>query len=208
MHFKLSDEAIPALGGSTLILLSAARLASRRVRESGLRLMTATTRQRTTLRRLAAATAPEKRKVEWKPMIENGAYEVTQRIESFDAVIKQDLYRKYLLSLSRNLSPISTVSRLDLLKRTVITRILSHPTTWFVFAAYGASASCSRQGIDFGEIDLTAFEGGSVRAVACCILSQPARSSHGGSPTAPPRHSWLIGSHFPCALPFARCRRS
>ena len=113
------------------------------------------------LRRLATP-APEQRSRDWKPLIDNGKYEKSQRIESFNMIQAQDKYRKYLLSLSRNLSPISTVTRLDLLHRTVVVRIASHPLPWAVLVAYIAAAVATRLGVDFGDTDLTAFDGGSV----------------------------------------------
>ena len=90
-----------------------------------------------------------------KPLIEGGR---PGRHSSFEDVVKADMERKALLSLARDISPIDSIARLSALPRTVIPRILSHYLTWLVVLIYIVASVICRIGVDFGDLDLTAFD--------------------------------------------------
>ena len=72
---------------------------------------------------------------------------------------KDDLIRMDLLRTSRDTSPVATVMRLDLLRRTVLPKLLTQPTQWVVLAVYATTAICSRVGVEFGDINDANFAG-------------------------------------------------
>lgn len=102
----------------------------------------------------------QKMDVDWQPMIDNGEYEIKHRIIDHEEVRRHDKERKVLLGLSRNVSPIDTVIRLGMLPRTVIPRIIVHPTTWIVLGCFAISAIVTRCGVSFGS-EIPEFDGGS-----------------------------------------------
>ena len=78
---------------------------------------------------------------------------------SYAAISQDDRERKKLLKLSRETSPISTITRLDKISRTVLPRLLKQPVQWAVIAVYAASATTARLGVDIGLVDGKDFNG-------------------------------------------------
>ena len=52
-----------------------------------------------------------------------------------------------LLALARELSPMTTILRVGLLRRTVVPRVMSHVLTWCVLGVYAAAAAAARLGV-------------------------------------------------------------
>lgn len=67
-----------------------------------------------------------------------------------------DKVRLELLALSRETSPVATVLRFDMLKRTVLPKLLTQPTQWAVLLVYAATAICARLGFHIGEVSESA----------------------------------------------------
>jgi len=72
---------------------------------------------------------------------------------------KDDNQRLELLDLSRTLTPVGTIVRIDKIPRSVLPKLLAQPTQWFILAVYITAAVLQRNGVDFGPIDGVNFEG-------------------------------------------------
>ena len=102
----------------------------------------------------------ERPKHQPKQLIEGGrAAAANAKQTTFDDVQKADAARKRLLALARDVSPMDSILRLAALPRTVLPRILSHSLTWCVILCYAGSTIAVRIGTEFGDLDLTAFDG-------------------------------------------------
>ena len=81
-------------------------------------------------------------------------------VADYKTLRRNDLNRRHLMSLTRGMSPIETVGKFRMLPRTVLARLIKSWVTWLILFIYGGAAAGTRSGVNFGELDLTAFDGG------------------------------------------------
>jgi hypothetical protein len=66
----------------------------------------------------------------------------------WEAVLKVEAKRQWLLTLARSAAPIDTVFRLSLLPRTVIPRLCKYMSLWAVLVVYAVTATLTRLGYE------------------------------------------------------------
>ena len=65
---------------------------------------------------------------------------------SHEAIREDDQIRLNLLRISRETSPVGTILRVDMLRRSVLPKLASQPTQWVILFVYGATAFLTRMG--------------------------------------------------------------
>ena len=69
---------------------------------------------------------------------------------------EDDKIRLELLALSRETSPVATVLKLHMIKRTILPKLLTQPTQWVVLLVYAATAIVARTTDAIGDVSESA----------------------------------------------------
>ena len=99
------------------------------------------------MRRLAS---PSKRpELEWVALTDVDNNYKRQQLQkagypTWDELRAIDVKRKVVLGYARDMSPMDTVGKLHLLRRTVVPRLLRHVLIWIVLLTYGTTATIAR----------------------------------------------------------------
>jgi hypothetical protein len=96
----------------------------------------------------------------WKSLNPTNDKREAEAPASHEELRADDVLRMRLLEISRETSPVGTVMRLDLIRRTVIPKLLTQPVQWLVLLVYGITAVLTRTSVIITpEIDDRSFSG-------------------------------------------------
>jgi len=96
----------------------------------------------------------------WETLNPTNDRRESEAADSHMEIREADKERLNLLSISRETSPVGTVYRLDMIRRTVLPKLLRQPVQWVVISCYVASAVASRLGVKLITNDVSFFANG------------------------------------------------
>ena len=99
----------------------------------------------TRLRKLA--TPSKKPDLEWMPLTAGqGAKLDSKDYPTWEELRQMDQKRMKVLGYARDMSPLDTIGKIWLLRRTILPRLLRHYLLWVVLVTFGSTAACARLG--------------------------------------------------------------